>query len=464
MPERDQASFRDHIATVNEQGKRVWIYPKKPSGRFYRARTWLSYFLLLILFSGPFLTIKGNPVLLLDIIHRKFYILGFRFWPHDMYLFGLGFIILIIFIILFTAVFGRIFCGWICPQTIFMEMVFRKIEYWIEGDATQQRRLSAAPWTGEKIWKKGLKFLIFYGISFFVGNTFLAYIIGKDALIHIITAPPGEHLAGFTAMIIFSFIFFGVFAWLREQVCVMVCPYGRLQGVLLDQNSIVVHYDFVRGEPRGKGKRTEKSDLGDCIDCHQCVDVCPTGIDIRDGTQLECVNCTACMDACDAIMDKVKRPRGLIRYASYNSIANGISRLWSPRVMAYSAVLALLILFFSIVLVKRSPVDVTILRTPGVLFQETSDGTIRNLYNIVLINKGEQLITITLKLVEPKVGSVSLVNDLHVAGNDLLQSAFFVDLPKDVIKYSPVPLQIEIDADGRVVEVFSTAFVGPVSP
>ncbi|MFQ6614372.1 MAG: cytochrome c oxidase accessory protein CcoG [Fidelibacterota bacterium] len=464
MSARDPESFRDHIATVNKQGKRVWIYPKKPSGRFYRARTWVSYILLLILFSGPFITIGGNPALLLDIIHRKFYILGFPFWPHDMYLFGLGIIILIIFIILFTAVFGRVFCGWICPQTIFMEMVFRKIEYWIEGDAQQQRRLNAAPWTGQKIFKKGLKFSIFYGISFLVGNTFLAYIIGKDALWDIVTAPPGEHLTGLVAMIIFSLIFFGVFAWFREQVCVMVCPYGRLQGVLLDQNSIVVHYDFVRGEPRGKGKRTGDSTLGDCVDCHQCVDVCPTGIDIRNGTQLECVNCTACMDACDNIMDKVSRPRGLIRYASFNSIQNGISRLMNPRVAGYSVVLGLLITLFSILVAGRSVVDVTVLRTPGVLYQEMEDGSIRNLYNIDVINKQEEPVTITLRLFEPEVGTASLVNELTVEGNDLLQSAFFVALPRDAIRTSPVPLQIEVQANGRTVKVISTAFVGPVSP
>ncbi len=464
MSGSDSNSFRDHIATVDEAGKRVWVYPKKPSGRYYRARTWLSYLLLLILFAGPFLTINGNPVLLLDIIQRKFYILGVPFWPHDMYLFGLGFIILIIFIILFTAVFGRIFCGWICPQTIFMEMVFRKIEYWIEGDAREQRRLNAAPWTIDKVFKKGLKLSIFYGISFLIGNTFLAYIIGKDALLKIITDPPGHHIVGLTAMIIFSFIFFGVFAWFREQVCIMVCPYGRLQGVLLDQNSIVVHYDFIRGEPRGKGKRKADSNLGDCVDCHQCVDVCPTGIDIRNGTQLECVNCTACMDACDAIMDKVNRPRGLIRYASYNSIKNGISHLWNPRVIGYSLVLVLLVALFSFLIANRSPIDITILRTPGVLYQTLENGTIRNLYTIDLINKSDHPLKVSLKLVEPDQGQIVLVNDLAVEGNDIFQSAFFVDLPPKVIHSSPVSIRIKIEANSKILKSITTSFIGPVNP
>ncbi|RMF10381.1 MAG: cytochrome c oxidase accessory protein CcoG [Candidatus Neomarinimicrobiota bacterium] len=457
------SNFRDRIATVNEEGKRVWIYPKKPSGRYYRARTWLSWLLLAVLFAGPFITIGGRPAFLLNILDRKFYILGISFWPQDMYLFGLGLIILILFIILFTAVFGRIFCGWICPQTIFMEMVFRKIEYWIEGDARQQRKLNAAPWTGEKVLKKGAKWSIFYGISFLIGNTFLAYIIGKDALFDIITDPPSQHLAGLTAMIVFSFVFFGVFAWFREQVCILVCPYGRLQGVLLDPNSIVVHYDFVRGEPRGKGKRTSPSDLGDCVDCHQCVDVCPTGIDIRDGTQLECVNCTACMDACDSVMDKMSLPRGLIRYASYNSIRNGVQRLWNARVAGYSAVLVLLVSLFSYLMATRSIIDVTVLRSPGVLYQRVEDHWIRNLYTIDLINKSDQALEIELEVVKPEDGRVVLVSGLHLEGNDLLQSAFFVDVPEEEIHSTSQSVTLGIKANGEVLKTVHTNFLGPVA-
>lgn len=462
MSNSDTESFRDHIATVNEEGNRVWIYPKKPKGRYYRARTWVSYFLIALLFAGPFLTLNGNPVLLLNIIDRRFYILGNPFWPHDMYLFGLGSIILVLFIILFTAVFGRIFCGWICPQTIFMEMVFRKIEYWIEGDANQQRRLNAAPWTAKKVFKKGSKFTIFYGISFLIGNTFLAYIVGKDQLFRIVTDPPGQHIFGLTAMILFSFIFFGVFAWMREQVCIMVCPYGRLQGVLLDSNSIVVHYDFKRGEPRGKGKRKPGSELGDCVDCYNCVDVCPTGIDIRDGTQLECVNCTACMDACDDVMEKVKKPRGLIRYASYNSIKNGVSKLLNARVVGYSVVLFVLLSLFTTLLAKRSPVDITILRTPGVLYQEMDNGNIRNLYNIDLVNKSEDSIKVTLKLIKPESGHIQMVNDLNIDADDILQSAFFVELPSSAITQTRVPILIELYEGTKLIKEVSTSFVGPM--
>nr|MBC8478866.1 cytochrome c oxidase accessory protein CcoG [FCB group bacterium] len=359
----DTGAYRNKISTVDESGKRVWVYPKKPKGKFYTYRSLVSLFLLAVLFAGPFIMVNGQPILLLNILERKFFIFGTVFWPQDFHLFGLAIITLVVFIVLFTVVFGRIFCGWACPQTIFMEMVFRRIEYWIEGDANEQRKLNSSPMSSGKFFKKSLKHIIFYAIAFLIGNTFLAYIIGKDEVFRIISEPPAQHLAGLVAMIIFSFLFYGVFAWFREQVCTLVCPYGRLQGVLLDQNSIVVHYDFKRGEPRGKGKRAEASELGDCIDCFQCVEVCPTGIDIRNGTQLECVNCTACMDACDTIMDKVKKPHGLIRYSSYNAIQDGLKKIATPRALGYTGILFALLIFITVLLANRNPIETTVLRT-----------------------------------------------------------------------------------------------------
>ncbi|HEM48577.1 MAG TPA: 4Fe-4S binding protein, partial [Caldithrix sp.] len=278
----NKENFRDKLSTVDQQGKRVWIFPKKPSGPFYSARTWMSLLLIIILFSGPFIKINGKPILLLNILERKFIIFGIGFWPQDFYLFVLATITLIVFIVLFTVVYGRLFCGWACPQTVFMEMVFRKIEYWIEGDAQKQRQLNKTPMNFQKFIKKASKHTIFYAISFLIGNTFLAYIIGIEELKKIITDPPSQHLVGLTAMILFSGTFYYIFAFFREQVCTLVCPYGRLQGVLLDQNSIVVAYDFIRGEPRGKIRKNEAGHKkGDCVDCNQCVEVCPTGIDIR---------------------------------------------------------------------------------------------------------------------------------------------------------------------------------------
>ena len=358
----ESEEFRDSIATVDQSGKRIWMYPKKPKGRFTNARTYVSWVLLAFLFGIPWIKVNGHPLFLFNILERKFILFGVTFMPQDFHLFVLAMLTMLVFIILFTVVFGRLFCGWVCPQTIFMEMVFRKIEYAIEGDAPAQRRLNKAPWTGEKIRKKVFKQVIFFVIAVLVANTFLSYIIGIDEVIRIATEPVSEHLGGFIAMIIFSFAFYFVFSYLREQVCTTICPYGRLQGVMLDRNSIVVAYDWIRGEPRGKIKKQrpakqgalqemataattveEPRELGDCIDCKMCIHVCPTGIDIRNGTQLECVNCTACIDACDEIMDKVDRPRGLIRYDSIEGIQQGRKKIMTPRAYAYTAVLAIMV-------------------------------------------------------------------------------------------------------------------------
>ncbi|MCB0263879.1 MAG: cytochrome c oxidase accessory protein CcoG [Calditrichia bacterium] len=462
-PQKDSEKYRDHVATVDDEGKRIWVYPKKPSGNFYKARTYVSWVLLAFLFGAPFIKIGGQPLLLFNILERKFIIFGVKFWPQDFHLFALSLLTFIVFVILFTVVFGRLFCGWACPQTIFLEMVFRKIEYFIEGDSNQQRKLNKAPWNWEKIWKKGTKLSIFYALSFLIGNTFLAYIIGVDELFKIITDPPSQHLAGLTAMIFFSTVFFWVFSWFREQACVMVCPYGRLQGVLLDQNSIVVSYDFNRGEPRGKRRRNvTEANLGDCIDCTMCVQVCPTGIDIRNGTQLECVNCTACIDACDEIMDKVEKPRGLIRYSSYNGIVEGQKLKLTPRIVGYTLILTILLSLTGYLLTNRVPVETSILRTPGTLYQETPDGQYQNLYNIKVVNKTADEKVITLKL-NNIAGSIFMVSGdkLNVPNEGFGESAFFVRIPKEQILHQKTPIEISVIADGQELEVVKTAFFGP---
>lgn len=460
---KDKEAYRDHIATVDEEGKRIWVYPKKPSGKFYRARTIVSWFLLAFLFGAPFIKINGQPLLLFNILERKFIVFGLKFWPQDFHLFALAFLTFFVFVILFTVVFGRLFCGWACPQTIFMEMVFRKIEYLIEGDANKQRALNKQPWNGEKIRKKGLKLSIFFAIAFLIGNTFLAYIIGVDALYKIVTDPPSQHIGGLTAMLTFSLVFFWVFTWFREQACVMVCPYGRLQGVLLDQNSIVVSYDFERGEPRGKRRRSQpEAELGDCVACKMCVQVCPTGIDIRNGTQLECVNCTACIDACDTVMDKVKRPRGLIRYSSYNGILEGQKLKLTPRIVGYSIILVILLSVVTYLLTHRVPVEATILRTPGTLFQETAKGEIQNLYNLQIVNKTWKNEVITLRL-KNITGEIFIIGGqkLQVPHDGLAESAFFIRIPTDKIKGQKTLIEIEVLANGEVLDTIETAFFAP---
>lgn len=462
VEEKAEVTFRDRIATVNDEGKRNWIYPKKPSGRFYRWRTWLSWLLLAFLFLAPVIKINGEQLLLFNIIERKFVIFGITFWPQDFHLFVLLMIATVVFVFLFTAVYGRIFCGWICPQTIFMELVFRKIEYLIEGDSQQQRALHSAPWTTSKIIKKVSKQVIFFAISFYISNLFLSYIIGMDQLLHIVSEPPSEHMGGLIAILLFSGAFYFVFAWLREQVCTLVCPYGRLQSVLLDENSVVISYDFSRGEPRKKFRMNEKREAGDCVECHQCVVVCPTGIDIRNGTQLECVNCTACIDACDNVMDKVGMERGLIRYASYNSIATGSKKIFTTRVIAYTAVLAIIIGVLIFLFAARSDVETTILRAPGTLYIEPSPGLARNLFTIRVVNKTRVKLPIRLVLLEP-VGTLAMVGGaaVTVEPTSLAEAAFFIDIAEDNLDGLTTPIRIGVYSGDRLIEEVNTGFMGP---
>ena len=457
-------SFRDKVATVDKEGKRIWVFPQKPKGKYYNARTLLSVFYLLVLFILPFIKYDGHPLFLINVLKRKFILFGQIFWPQDFFIFGLGMVLFIIFIALFTVVFGRIFCGWICPQTIFMELVFRKIEYWIEGDAAEQRILKKQPWNSDKIFKRVMKWTVFWAISFLIANTFLAYIIGIDELRTIVSEPISKHFGGFTAIVIFTTIFFFVFSWMREQVCTVVCPYGRMQGVLLDKDSIVVTYDHVRGEPRGKFKKNEERAIGDCIDCNQCVKVCPTGIDIRHGTQLECTNCTACIDACDRMMAAVNLPTGLIRYASENNITKKESFRFTGRMKAYSAVMILLLAVEVFLLASRTDVGINILRTPGQLYQEQPNNQLSNLYNYKFLNKTYHNKVLELKP-EDFNGTIKLVGEerLNIPKENATAGSMFIYMDKKDIKQRKTKLKIGVYEDGKKISTISTSFLGPFS-
>jgi cytochrome c oxidase accessory protein FixG len=463
-----EEAFRDTISTVDEQGKRKWLFPKKPKGKYTNYRTYLSYVLLLMLFGTPWVKIDGEPLLMINVITRKFVLFGQVFWPQDFYLFGLIMITLVIFIVLFTTVYGRVFCGWLCPQTIFMEMVYRKIEYWIDGDYKQQQRLKKQAWNGNKIWKRILKYSIFYVIALAISHTFLAYIIGADELIKIQTSPIQEHLGGFITIIGFSWVFFFVFAWFREQVCLIVCPYGRLQGVMLDRNSLVVAYDYIRGEGkkgRAKFKKNEdrkELEKGDCVDCNQCVNVCPTGIDIRNGTQLECINCTACMDACDFMMEKTNQEKGLIRLDSENAIADHTKKRITIRTKAYSVILVLLVVFIVYLFTLRGSMEATILRTPGMLFQEQEGDYITNLYNVKVINKSNKELNLTFRLIGTK-GNIEMVGSetLHIKKGSSNQQAFFVKIHKDDLKTKKTTITVGVYENEKLLKEDHTNFLGP---
>jgi polyferredoxin len=499
-------SFRDSLAIVDDAaGKRVWVYPKKPKGHLHRLRAAVAALLLTVLFGAPFLRVNGHPLFLFNVFERKFVLFGYPFFPQDIHLFGLAMITFFVFIILFTVVFGRVWCGWACPQTIFMEMIFRKIEYLIEGDANRQKALDQAPWTAQKIAKKGSKHLLFLLISFAIAHTFMAYLVGVDEVLQIVTHSPADHWTGFVSLLTFTGVFYLVFARLRELVCTVICPYGRLQSVLITRETILVAYDYLRGEPRGKRKKEHKKaasgpscsgncggctaihphaekpgtaadavvparplsldDLlrqGDCVDCKLCVQVCPMGIDIRNGVQMECIHCTACIDACEGVMDKIGKPRGLIRFDSQQGIAEKKPLKPNARIVAYSVVLLGLLGLMSFLTVSRGGLETSVLRVPGMLYQAQPDGRISNLYNVRLLNKTHQLMQLQLRL-EGTPGTVEVVGGkVVVAAGATTEVVCFIALPKATIRKAKTQLTLGVYHGNEKLETLTTNFLGPV--
>lgn len=456
-------SFRDSIATIDEEGKRKRIYPKRVSGNFAKARQRVAYVLLILLFIGPWIKIGGQPLFLLDVIGRKFVLLGQIFRPADTFIFVLLMISGVLSVIVFTVAFGRIFCGWVCPQTIFLEHVYRRIEYWIEGDRNQQIKLSNGPLNFEKIWKKGLKNLLFYLIAFAVSNVFLQYLVGVDHWLELVVLGPQAHQGTFTALLVFSVVFYFVFAWFREQACIVVCPYGRLQGVLLDRNSLVILYDWIRGEPRVKGKRQVDDGKGDCIDCGLCVQVCPTGIDIRNGTQLECVNCTACIDVCDSVMNKVGKEPGLIRFDSVNGVEQGNRKVMTPRAWAYSAILFILSGVVILLLATRSQVETVFLRMEGQIYQK--DGTkIVNIYDYTLINKSDEAMQLRFEPIDQSAELILIGEDVIVLDpEEIRHGSAMLKIEREELTASKIKVKLLVlDEDGNEIDQISTNFLGPL--
>lgn len=460
----DPEVFRDQLYNVDTSGRRVGFFPKRPQGRFYNKRIIVSTILLIIFFGLPWISYKGEPFFLLNVLERKFILFGFKFWPQDFLLFALLIVSFFVFIFLFTAVLGRIWCGWACPQTIFLETVYRRIEFWIEGDAAKQRRLKAADWNWEKIWKRSLKHSIFAIIAIMVSHTVIAFFLGMDTVLTYITESPANHPVLFAFVVLNSAAFYYVFAWFREQACIYMCPYGRLQGVMIDQDTLAISYDHVRGEPRGKLKKgADTSSQGDCIDCKLCIAVCPTGIDIRNGNQLECVSCTACIDACDEVMDKVDKPRGLIRYASQKQIENKTKFRLTGRAYLYIAVLSVFIGIFVTLLVTSGDLKLTLLRSPGQTYTMSPNGNVTNLYNLSVVNKSERERHLTFKLPDAK-GKVTVLGaeDLLLKPGESATGALLVELPQSEIKGMSFNLDIDIMEDGKVARQLSTKFNGPM--
>ncbi len=455
-------TFRDRVSSVTASGKRNWIYALQPKGKFYNYRSIISYVYLIIFFVLPFIKVNGAPLFMINIIDSKFILFGKIFWPQDFFIFAVGMIAFIVFIVLFTVIYGRLFCGWACPQTVFLEFVFRRIEWFIEGSPGRQRTLDHGPLTFEKIWKKSLKHILFFLFSFLIAHTFLAYILGIDEVLKIVSESPSAHMGLLLGLVAFTLMFYAVFTFVREIVCTTICPYGRLQGVMFDKDTMQISYDYHRGEERGRFKKNEDRTKGDCIDCKKCVIVCPTGIDIRDGVQLDCVGCTACIDACDEVMDKVGFERGLIRYASENQIAERSRPKFTTKMKAYTGVLILLIGIMAVMIITRKTVDTHITRVKGQLYQEVSDTRLSNLFEAKIINKTNTSLPIELR-VEGIDGEIKMIGTEKIilkpeALNDF---TFFLEIPKSEIPERSNNITIGIYSNGRKLQSVKTKFLGP---
>lgn len=462
----DPTTFRDSLSSINRDGGRKWVFPRKPKGKLTNYRSIVAYVLLAILFFLPFTRIAGNPVLQFNIIEREFFIFGQAFYPQDLFLLAVGGITSIVFIILFTVVYGRIFCGWVCPQTIFMESIFRKIEYAIEGDRNKQIKLDNQPWNSEKIMKRGLKWFIFALVSLVITHVLFMYIVGYEKVFYLVSSGPLQNMGYFIPMIIFTGLFYFIFTWFREQVCTLVCPYGRLQGVLIDKETINVYYDYNRGETRSKWRKGEDrkaAGKGDCIDCNQCVIVCPTGIDIRNGQQLECINCTICIDACNEVMEKVGLPKGLIRYATEKELEQNESFRFSIRMKAYTVFLLGLVGMLAYLLISRGEMEAKFIKAQGSSFVQR-DSKIFNIYEYTFLNNSNEDKVVSIQVIEPKNAEVTLAGKQKIVlkRNKILKGTVMISFPEKEVKMTKQNVTLGVyDASGRLLDTFDTTFEGP---
>ncbi len=376
----------DKLGMLDDKGGRHYVYPADVQGKWTRRKRRVYAVLIAVYLALPFVSIGGRQAILIDIPGRRFHLFGVAFNAQD---FNLAFFVLIgigFALIMASALYGRVWCGWACPQTVFLDGVFRRIERWIEGPASRRKKLAEGPWTTEKLLRKGAKHALYLVISFVIAHTFLAYFVGRERLFAMVGTAPGEHTTVFLWATALTATIYGNFWWFREQLCIVICPYGRLQSALQDDDTIIVGYDAGRGEPRGKLK---DPNAGDCVNCGRCVAVCPTAIDIRNGLQLECIGCTACIDACDDVMTKVGRPTGLIRYDSLRGLKGEGKRLLRGRVVIYSVVALALFALAIFRFGHREPFEATVIRSQSTPFELTDRGVVNQL-TIHVVNKGEQ--------------------------------------------------------------------------
>jgi cytochrome c oxidase accessory protein FixG len=448
------------LPTLNEDGSRNWIRPKPSPGTWWRRRQVVAYVLMVVFVAIPHIRIGGKPAFLMSFPKREFNLMGWTFLPTDTLLFMLFLFSSIIGIFLLTALFGRAWCGWACPQTVYLEFLFRPIERLFEGGYAGSRKLDREG----KFWgaRRVAKYAVYAVLSLFLAHTFLAYFVGTEQLAVWVTQSPWDQPTGFVVMAITTIAIWYNFTYFREQTCLIACPYGRWQSVLLDKQSIIVAYDYLRGEPRGKGTEPRPDTMGDCIDCKACVTTCPTGIDIRNGLQMECVHCTQCIDACDAIMDKVGKPRGLIRYSSQEALAGKPRKLLRVRTVLYPLAFTLALSTMLVLLFNKETADVTVLRGLGAPFTEEADGTIANQVRIKIANRGDADARYTITLDGANGGRViSPENPLVVAEGATRETSIFVLLPRDGFANGERAVTITVSDGARFTTTVPWRLQGP---
>ena len=450
------------LSTLEADGSRRWLKPCLSQGKLWHRRRFVAYFLIAVFTLLPFVKLNGHPLILLDIVARRFSIFGMMFHPTDTLLLAIFVVGILISIFLFTALFGRVWCGWACPQTVYMEYVFRPIERWLEG----QPRLGKTKEV--PAWRTGIKYAIYFVLCVYLANTFLAYFIGVDRLSQWVTQSPLNHPLPFAVMAVVTFAMMVDFCYFREQMCLIACPYGRFQSVLLDENSLVVAYDKNRGEPRGKKKKPKADEssnlpvLGDCIDCRRCVTTCPTGIDIRDGLQMECINCTQCIDACDDVMTRINRPTGLIRYSSQAYDINKSSSLLRARTLIYPVLLCAVFGLFVFILASGKSFDAVVIRERGVPHTIAEDGSIRNVLKIKLTNRSNEHQVFQLHLETPEV-SVLEIRQAPVELEPSQTEYFHIEIrtPKESFSRGRANCQLTVSNDKEESRSLTFGLIGP---
>ncbi len=464
-------SPEDVLATMTKDGKRRWLYPVESKGRFHSARKYMAWFLMVLFVAIPWIPIGGNPAIMLDFVHREFAILGLVFYPTDTILLMAFMIGILLTVVLLTALLGRVWCGWGCPQTVYLEFLFRPIERWIEGAEHVRKRRNEGPRNWDWFWRKALKISIFFGISLILAHTFVAYFVGWENLLVWLGGDPREHWGFFLISAVTTGLILYDFGYFREQMCTIACPYARMQSIMLDRDSLIVSYDPNRGEPRARRSKKvmaqeaagEIAARGDCIDCFACVRTCPTGIDIRDGLQMECIACTQCIDACDAIMDRVDKPRGLIRYTSENILEGGSSRILRPRTFIYSALIILIFSAFTFVLTTRDAYDINIGRVVDEPFTELPDERIANRLRFRVRNQTSETSMFDIAPAYPETMEMRIVGTTPIAlePGEMTRVETWVILPKSAFEGTNLEGQFELSFSDGLTEILPYTLLGP---